>query len=1506
MKSLHTRKQSRARALKSILMIGVVLAIASFVLLQKGIGLRSTSAATTELFFSEYIEGSSTNKALEIYNGTNAPVDLAAGGYIVEFYFNGATTAGLTINLAGTVGSNGVFVVAPTNATDPTILARANQTFGTSWFNGDDAVVLKKGATIIDVIGVVGTDPGTEWGSGLASTADNTIRRKSIICAGEVDPANAFDPSAEWDGLAQDTFAGLGGHFADCASPNQPVVPVCPASVAAIAGTAGSGTASASDADGIVSSALITSITPSNPGTISLSNFVAASAAGGTATVTLNVGAGTPVGNYTVTITWSNNNDTPQTATCNIAAQVIPSGTVLIHDIQGTAETPNFAGLALQIRGIVVGDFQGSTGLNGFFVEEEQSDWDANPNTSEGIFIFAPSAPNVNVGDDVTVTGTVANFPTANGVTQLSTVTSVVVNSTGNPLPPAQAVTLPVPTSAAADLEKYEGMRVSFGALTVTDNSSLGSFGELVLAPSRLFIPTNSIDPNDNPATGNSISGNSNVSAINAQQSLNNRSRIVLNDGRSGSNLNPIAFIGAGTNSTIRLGDTVSGLGGVLNFGFGTYRVEPTGTVSFAAANPRTTAPDAVGGTLKVASFNLENFFFTLGSRGATNQAERDRQRDKLAAALAALNADVVGLIELEKGTQANPDAAVNELIAKLNTLGVGTYAVVPTPAAVYAATNPVGTDTDIKSGMIYRTSTVMTVGASLTDTAAAAGTYSRAPIAQTFQSKANGSRFSVVVNHFRSKICASGTTGEDNDQSTGQACFNARRRIQAQAVVSFINNTLAPIDPDVINVGDFNAYAQEDPIDVFRAAGFVDVLASAPGQSTLVFSGESGRIDHAFVTPSFASQVTGGTIWNINAEEPDVFDYNTENKPDDRYAPTPYRSADHNPILLGLNLSCPSVAIAPDSLPGGTAGTPYNQTLTASGGLTPYTFSVSGGIFPDGLSLSPAGVISGTPTKTGTFSFTVTVNAGAGCAGIRNYSISISCPTIGVTPATIQSAFRGQSHSVTFVAAGGVGPYTYAYSGPRPPGMNFNAETGVFSGTPTASGNYAFRITVTDANGCSGFVDYPFAVHAIATKLTEPSICTGPGSVVTVEATISNGSTVAQQGSFSAALPAGLRAVNGACTGGNGSCSIVNASTVMWSGTLNGSQSTVIRFLAQVVDNAQAGVQFCVSTFATIGNSVQGTATPVCTSVTCPASAPGLALPAASPASDNRPGSVLIFNLYTSSADGVRQNTRVNLTNTDASRAVTLHLFFVDGSTCQVADNFLCLTANQTASFLASDLDPATTGYLVAVAVDQNGCPISFNSLIGDAYVKFASGHAANLAAQSVSAIAGGLPLCDVNATTATLAFDGVSYSPLPHVLAADSVPSRADGNDTMLVLNRISGNLATGAGTIGNVFGILYDDGETPLSFSLASGACQLRGSISANFPRTTPRFDQFIPAGRSGYMKFWISGGTAAMTGATINFNANAGGSSSAYSQGHNLHALTVTTSASITIPVFTPGC
>jgi predicted extracellular nuclease len=176
--------------------------------------LRVQAARPTELFFSEYLEGSSNNKALEIFNGTGTPINLAGNGYNIQFFFNGATTAGLTIPLTGTVANDDVYVIAHSSAN----AAEANQTNGSSWFNGDDAIVLRKGTTIIDVIGQVGFDPGSAWGSGLISTVDHTLRRKVNICGGDTNSGNAFDPSPEWESFPNDTFAGLGSHASLCAS----------------------------------------------------------------------------------------------------------------------------------------------------------------------------------------------------------------------------------------------------------------------------------------------------------------------------------------------------------------------------------------------------------------------------------------------------------------------------------------------------------------------------------------------------------------------------------------------------------------------------------------------------------------------------------------------------------------------------------------------------------------------------------------------------------------------------------------------------------------------------------------------------------------------------------------------------------------------------------------------------------------------------------------------------------------------------------------------------------------------------------------------------------------------------------------------------------------------------------------------------------------------------------------------------------------------------------------
>jgi hypothetical protein len=282
----------------------------------------------------------------------------------------------------------------------------------------------------------------------------------------------------------------------------------------------------------------------------------------------------------------------------------------------------------------------------------------------------------------------------------------------------------------------------------------------------------------------------------------------------------------------------------------------------------------------------------------------------------------------------------------------------------------------------------------------------------------------------------------------------------------------------------------------------------------------------------------------------------------------------------------------------------------------------------------------------------------------------------------------------------------------------------------------------------------------------------------------------------------------------------------------------------------------------------------------------------------------VLFYPVYTSSATSpAQQNTRINITNADIRRPAFVHLFFIDGSSCNVADMYMCLTANQTASFLASEFDPGTTGYIIAVASDSAGCPIAFNALMGDEYVKFANGHQANLAAEAAAGLH--VPPCDDTAFAAQINFDGLSYNLLGRALALSNIPDRPSGNNTLLILNRIGGSLATGMAPLGSIFGILYSDAENAFSFSFAPNTCQLISTLSNNFPRTTPRIETVIPAGRTGWMKLWSFNDTA-IFGAMINFNADAGTSASAYTHGHNLHKLTLTASGVLTIPIFPPNC
>jgi uncharacterized protein len=547
--------------------------------------------------------------------------------------------------------------------------------------------------------------------------------------------------------------------------------------------------------------------------------------------------------------------------------------------LQGSAGASPYEGQQVTTEGIVTAVFQGSGTLNGYTIE--QPGCDANGNTSNGIFVYAPNAGSISIGQRVSVTGTVLEF---NGLTEITNASYSVLGN-GTVLP--TVINLPMATDH--QWERYEGMLLHFpGTLMVADNSSWSQYGEVVLSPDRPRIPTDRIDPNDADPAGTTSIGSANVAAVLAAQNLIDRSYILLDDSRTNTWPTPIPW--ADNDGTLRAGSTVSDLTGVLHFSFGAYKIEsPTPVVFQHALRP--SVPE-VGGTLRAAAINVLNYFTTLGDWGASNAGELGRQRTKLVAAIQAMNADVLALSEIE-----NSDDAWTHLLAGLNAvMGPGTYAV----------REEDGFGQGTRTVILYKPAVLTPITELYWLNT---GIFQRPHLTQGFQVNTTGGRFLFSTMHLRSKICDN-ASGANLDQGDGQGCYNDLRRSQVSALVDHWAGvrSASGIDAQLI-MGDLNAYTEEDPLDRLRASGLVDQLVD--GGYTHSYASMFGSLDHAFATAAMNSTITGTSVWHINTDEPSTLDYRESNL--SRYQPNAFRCSDHDPVLVGFNGAGLVVSVADD-----------------------------------------------------------------------------------------------------------------------------------------------------------------------------------------------------------------------------------------------------------------------------------------------------------------------------------------------------------------------------------------------------------------------------------------------------------------------------------------------------------------------------------------------------------------------------------------------------------------
>lgn len=556
-----------------------------------------------------------------------------------------------------------------------------------------------------------------------------------------------------------------------------------------------------------------------------------------------------------------------------LPASAAASKALPIGSVQGSDARSAYEGRTVTVEGVVTADWR--TSLGGFFL---QDGGDGDDTTSDALFVQPARDVVLAVGDRLRVRGQVAETE-AGAQATLTTLKADRIEV----LQHAQPLPLRDIAAAPADWRALEGERVRISApLTLSGTDGLERSGELLVSfEGRLWQPSEVAVPG---------------SAEFAQVEKDNaRRRLVLDDGSSQRNPAQVAYLPA--DAMLRTGTAFSNVEGIVDRRYdGSWRLQVTAPLAPPAL--QRPAPPEVPGALRVASFNLENFFNGDGKgggfptlRGARSEAEFKAQLAKLVATIQPLHADVAALMELENDGYGQ-DSAIATLVDALND-GQGRQG----DWRYVDAGNGPGTN-PIRVGLIYRASKVKPLGKPVTLEGGPFVDHSRVPLAQAFSSRAGGKPFVVVANHFKSKGCSE-ATGADADQKDGQACWNATRVETARRLDDWLRT-----DPTrgggqrVVLLGDFNAYAQESPLRELRGRGWQDafVVAGVQQPYSYVYNGQTGRLDHALLSPDFVPALRGAVEWHINADEQDALGYRERN------VEGPWRSSDHDPLLLGFD----------------------------------------------------------------------------------------------------------------------------------------------------------------------------------------------------------------------------------------------------------------------------------------------------------------------------------------------------------------------------------------------------------------------------------------------------------------------------------------------------------------------------------------------------------------------------------------------------------------------------